>query len=230
MKTIIKVLLLIGLLSFSASMTLAQSNSQEVFFAKVYSTLGLDTAVHSIDLLSEGLSFPDFTENELTIKPVYSTKPVGRFTITAAITKNNAVIESKQIRLFIHKFAEVLIVNDRVSRFQEIAESAVSLERREITDLRELPLTSIEPLAGQRAKRNLMKGTILTTGDIEPLPAIMAHRDINLIYVSGLCRVTSQGESLQDGKVGDFIKVKNKSSGKIVIARVIDETAASVGP
>jgi flagella basal body P-ring formation protein FlgA len=230
MKTWIKVLLIIGLLSFTASMSLAQPTANEIAINKVYALYSLDKENYSIEVLSDGLTTEGVSELDIEVKPLYQTTPLGRFTIVATVTKSGKVLESRQIRLFIRKFANVLVATDRISRLGELSEESILIERKEITDLREQPLTEIKSLSGQRARRNLAKGIILTTGDIEPLPAVKSHRDIHLIYVSGLCRVTSKGETLQDGQIGEFIKVRNKSSGKIVLARVVDETTAAVGP
>ena len=48
--------------------------------------------------------------------------------------------------------------------------------------------------------------------------------------VDGLCRITSAGVSLQSGMAGDYVKVKNKGSGKIILARVVDGAAVAVDP
>lgn len=223
MKTFIKVLLLIGLLTFPAA-------ANEVLINKVFTTFGLDKSEYSVEVISAGLLTNEFTENEIELKSLYNTPPLGRFAIVATITKDNVVVESRQVRLFIHKFANVVVANDRISRFTELSEISVSIIRKDISDLREQPVTSMTAIKEHRARRNLIKGAILTTADIESIPAIKLHQAIHLVYVNGLCRVTSQGEALQDGRVGDFIKVKNKSSGKIIVARVVDETAVSVGP
>jgi flagella basal body P-ring formation protein FlgA len=230
MKTLIKTLLLIGLLSFAASFAMAQSAVKDALIAEVLSTLKLDTAVYAIEILSDGFTEQDLSGTEINIKPLYHITPLGRFTVQATIVKNGATVESKQVRLFIHKYANVAVVNDRISRFAELNEKSVSIEKRDITDLREQPLVSIEEIKGNRARRNLIQGTILTSGDIESIPVIKSHTDIHIIYASGLCRVTSQGQALQDGRIGDFIKIKNKSSGKIVFARVIDDKTAAVAP
>ncbi len=230
MKTLIKVLLLIGLLTFSAAVCIAESAANEVLINKVLATFSLDRSAYVVEVLSAEFITKDFTENEIELKSLYSTEPLGRFAVVATITKNKVIVESRQVRLFIHKFDSVVVANDRIARFAELSENSVSIIRKDISDLREQPVLSIATVKGNRTRRNIIKGAVLTMADIEPMPVIKSHQDIHLVYVSGLCRVTSQGEALQDGRVGDFIKVKNKSSGKIVMARVVDETVASVGP
>ena len=230
MNTLFKILLLIGLLSFTASAVLAESSVNEELTAEIYSALKLDTAVYTVEILSGGFTEQDISGAKIKIKPLYNNAPLGRFAITASLVKNGTTIESKQVRLFIHKYANVVAANDRISRFDELNEKSITIERRDITNLKEQSLVSIDEIKGNRARRNLAKGTVLTTGDVELIPLIKSHTDIHIIYASGLCRVTSQGQALQDGQIGDFIKVKNKSSGKIVFARIVDDKTAAVAP
>ena len=230
MKTLIKVLLLIGLLSFTASAAFAETSINSALAAEIFSTLKLDTAIYAVEILTDEFAGQDMSGAEFKIKPVYNTIPQGRFTVAAVLVRNGITIKSKQLRLFIHKYANVAVARDRISRFDELSEKTILFEKREITNLSEIPLVSLEEIKSNRARRNLVKGTILTSGDVETIPVIKTHTDIHIIYSSGLCRVTSQGQALQDGRIGDFIKIKNKSSGKIVFARVIDNKTAAVAP
>ena len=88
----------------------------------------------------------------------------------------------------------------------------------------------MEEIEGYRTKRNLRRGTILTTAAIEPIPDIEAGRELSIVYIGGLCRITTAGVALQSGMAGDYVKVKNKGSGKIILARVVDGTAVAVDP
>ena len=230
MKTLIKIFLLIGLLSFTAIASFAETSANEVLTAEIYSTLNLDTAVYAVEILSGGFTEQDMSKAEIKIKPFYNNAPLGRFALTATLFRNGTAIESQQVRLFIHKYANVAVVNDRITRFDELTEKSILIEKREITSLSETPLVSLDEIKGTRARRNLAKGTVLTSGDVELIPTVRSNTDIHIIYSNGLCRVTSQGQALQDGRIGDYIKIKNKSSGKIVFARIVDEKTATITP
>ena len=65
-----------------------------------------------------------------------------------------------------------------------------------------------------------------------PVPGGLGTRPTRLsfVYIDGLCRITATGVALQSGMAGDYVKVKNKGSGKIILARVVDGTAVAVDP
>ena len=65
---------------------------------------------------------------------------------------------------------------------------------------------------------------------MEQVPDVESGREVSIVYNAGPCRISALGVVLQKGMAGDYIKVKNKSSGKIVLARVVDESAVAVDP
>ena len=65
---------------------------------------------------------------------------------------------------------------------------------------------------------------------LERIPDIERGRDVAIVYIEGMCRISADGRTMQSGQAGDYIKVKNKTSGKIILARVVDATAVAVDP
>ncbi|MEE8575977.1 MAG: flagellar basal body P-ring formation chaperone FlgA, partial [candidate division Zixibacteria bacterium] len=85
-------------------------------------------------------------------------------------------------------------------------------------------------IVGQRSKRPLRQGSIVTTDLVEPVPAIESGSIVSIVYSTGLCTVTAEGKAMSDGCAGEIIKVRNKSSGKVISARVIDERSVAINP
>jgi len=128
------------------------------------------------------------------------------------------------------RYESVLVLTDRIRRHETLGPEKFALKEMDVTSLREKPITSATSLADMRTRRNLRRGDILTSGDIEPIPDIESGRDVTIVYSSGLCRITTEGRTLQSGMAGEYVKVKNKSSCKIIIARVVNGTAVAVDP
>lgn len=123
-----------------------------------------------------------------------------------------------------------MVAGERIKRFDNISLALVSIERKDITTLRQDPLVSLKSVTNMRARRNIAKNRVLTKADIELKPVVKSYSDVHIIYVSGLCRITAEGKALQDGQTGELIRVKNKSSGKIVFARIVDKNLVQVDP
>lgn len=190
----------------------------------------LDTSSYEIEILSNRLKAASVSADNIAIRPLTPKEPLGLFTVMVKVTEGGEVLESGQVRMKIRQFADVVVMSDRIRSREPLTKDKLTIKRMEITSLLEKPLRSIENLGGYRAKRNLNKGKILTTSAIEPMPDIERGREVSIVYVDGLCRITAVGVALQSGMAGEYVKVKNKASGKIIVARVVDETAVAVSP
>ncbi len=190
----------------------------------------LDTANYRFELVSNRLKSTEVDLEDLSLTPMTQKQPLGLYSVKVSVMKDGRMVESDQVRLRIRKFREVLVSLDRIGRGDELSFDKVALRRMDVTDLHELPLLSVAELEGLRARRNLRRGSILTSGDVEPVPDVEVGRDVTIVYDDGLCRVTAEGTALQAGMAGEYVKVKNKGSRKIVIARVVDQTAVAIDP
>lgn len=190
----------------------------------------LDTNLYQIDILTNRLKSADISLDQLTLRPLSPKEPLGLFSMMADVKNDGVLLESSQIRLKIRKYADVLVLLESVRRSKSIMPKQLLLKRMEVTSLRQRPLVDLSELDGYRAGRNLKRGAILTADALEQIPDIESGRDVTIVYIDGLCRISADGRTLQAGQAGDYIRVKNKGSGKIILARVIDATAVAVDP
>ncbi len=223
--TLFVCLFLLSMVSTGLALT-----SDEAIRSKVVAMYDLDTNQYQIDILTNRLKSADISLNQLTLRPLSPKEPLGLFSMMADVKRDGVLFESGQIRLKIRKYADVLVLLDNVRRSRSIAPEQLTLKRMEVTSLRQRPLVDLSELEGSRAGRNLKRGAILTADDLEQIPDIENGRDVSIVYIDGLCRISADGRTLQAGQAGDYIRVKNKASGKIILARVIDATAVAVDP
>lgn len=227
-KFTITILVCLTLLAVTSSVSALTSD--EAIRSKVAAMYNLDTTQYQIDILTNRLKSADISLNQLTLRPLSPKEPLGLFSMMADVKNDGVLFESSQIRLKIRKYADVLVLLEKVRRSKSITAKQLLLKRMEVTSLRQRPLVDLSELEGSRAGRNLKRGAILTAEDLEPIPDIERGRDVTIVYNEGMCRISADGRALQAGQAGDYIKVKNKSSGKIILARVINATAVAVDP
>ena len=94
-------------------------------------------------------------------------------------------------------------------------------------------LSSADTIRGKRARVTLMPGQVVTSNDVEAVPVenpvlIRPHDVVRLVASLGPLRVTAVGEALQDGRAGQFIRVRNVDSNHTVLGRVVDRTSVEV--
>jgi len=197
---------------------------------KIVAMYNLDSRSNKIEILSNPLKSAAVTADNITVHPLTSKEPLGMFTVMVRVSQGGEVVESGQVRMKIRRFADVLVLSGKIRSREPLYRDRLVIRRMDITSLREKPLKTIDEIEGYRARRNLRKGKILTASAIEPIPDIETGRELSIVYVDGLCRVTSTGVALQSGVVGEYVKVKNNGSGKIILGRVIDGSTVAVDP
>ncbi len=84
-------------------------------------------------------------------------------------------------------------------------------------------ITEIENAVGKVAKRDIKKGMILKNSLLKPDYKVKRRKNVKIIYRNKNINIELVGLALEDGAVGDVIKVKNISSGKVILCKVIKE-------
>ncbi len=218
-------MVLLPLLVSAGGMSAEQAVSNEL--VRMYQ---LDTTIYKVEVTSLHLKSADIASGEVSLQPLSQKEPLGLFTVIARITKDGEVVETGQVRFTIRKFADVLVTTDRIKRHDTFSSQNLTLRRMEITSLQERPLTDMAKLEGTWCTRNLRKGSILLSNAVEPVPDVEAGREVTIVYTNGLCQVSTTGIALQPGRAGDYVRVKNKSSSKIIYARIVDSKVVAVDP
>jgi flagella basal body P-ring formation protein FlgA len=224
------VFLLAVVFTLALASTAIAASCDRVIVEKMTTMYSLDTSSYEIEILSNPLKTASTNADNIAIRPLTQKEPLGLFTVMVKVIEEGDVVESGQVRMKIRQFDDVIVLSDKIKSREPLSKDKLVIKRMEITSLHEKPLRSIKALNDYRTKRNLKKGTILTTAAIELKPDIEPGREVSIVYVDGLCRVTTAGVALQSGLAGEYVKVKNKTSGKIIVARIVDETAVAVDP
>ena len=89
-----------------------------------------------------------------------------------------------------------------------------------------LPMVSL-PGQQVRVKKRLTKGKILYQHDIEPLPAVLRDKPVNVRFISGKVHLEFQATSLDDAGIGEYVYIE-KSDGKKLKAKVIHKNLVEI--
>jgi flagella basal body P-ring formation protein FlgA len=222
------VVFLTAIMSLAATASAVDTN--DAIVQAVMDKYGMDPKDYHVEINSNQLKTRMVLPGDLTFRAFSPKEPLGPFTIEVTIAHEGKTIEEGQVRLRIRKYAEVVVANDRIGRHEELATTQFKIERMDVTSLREQPVKSFDQLEGQRTRRNLRRGTILTTGAIEPVPDIEVGGEVTILYADTWGTITAPGKALQDGWSGDRIRVKNLASNKIIEAEVETADQVRVGP
>jgi flagellar basal body P-ring formation protein FlgA len=172
-----------------------------------------------------GLSLP---AGDLRVELQTRSAAAGSLLLSARIGAPGAATRETWVRVRASLYAEVAVAARPIARGQSLGPDDVRLERRQIQRLTPEPVRGVQELDGMRARRPLAKGAILTSDAVEAVPLVQRGDPIQLVAVRGTLRVSVEAQALEDGVRGKRIRVKNLSSGKVVVAEVSGPREATV--
>ncbi len=109
----------------------------------------------------------------------------------------------------------------RKQRGEEITESDITHELVAQNEVGNRAVYSSGDLVGMVAKGRLNMGRMMNVGDVERKRIVEKGSMISVTYNSHLIEVKITGKALEDGAVGDVIRVRNNKSGVIIQAEVM---------
>jgi flagella basal body P-ring formation protein FlgA len=77
-----------------------------------------------------------------------------------------------------------------------------------------------EDVVGMMAVRTLLPGLSIPLAALSPPRLVRAGATVKMIYIDGGLTITATADALQDGVVGQTVKLRNEDSGITVSGRV----------
>ena len=150
----------------------------------------------------------------------------GTVQLKVGIYQDNQLVQTIGVSVDVRIWRRVFVTNRRVAAGEALTDEVVRIDRRALSGRAAVDFA--DTISGQSTRRTLRAGTVVLRSDVaEPKPAqreiVIRNRDaVVLTARKGNLAVTLLGaEALQQGRIGDTIRVKNPQSGKIISARVV---------
>ena len=117
----------------------------------------------------------------------------------------------------------------RYIKFGEIIQSDdLNNLKVKLDTIKNSDINSTIEVIGMQAKRYISAGSIIRRSDVANPPVIKNADPVNIIYSSGSINLKTSGTALRAGAVGDMIKVKNGTSGIVVLGQIINNNTVQV--
>ncbi len=119
-------------------------------------------------------------------------------------------------------YDKVLLVTNDIGVDHRLTADDLRLEEREVDDTALSYFHNIQEVIGKVPSRFLKVGEVLRTGMVKMPLVIEMYGPVNIVVNMRGIKVKAEGTALQKGRVGDYIRVKNTRSGKVMRGKVID--------
>lgn len=182
------------------------------------------------DKVVRDISTPEYiilnSDEKVTIKPIGEKIKPGHNSVSFIIEKNNKQIASRPAKFFLDVYTTIPCAARPLNRGEVLTPEKVSFEKKNLAYLPEdiwdgksgpwrikIPIGTHEPITLQR---------------LEPVPAVTKGQKVNLIYSGRNIFLRTLALAVEDGKIGDIIKVLNLQSKRYVFGKIINNETVEV--
>lgn len=194
-----------------------------------YLQTGGETRRHTIESINvpAGLRLPD---GRITYRV---TLPNGvRFSkgtlVNVDVLLNGRKYTTMRCLMRVRAYDMMVVANKQLVQGTEITAQDLRIDEREYKGENWTYFTDVKQVLGKVARRGIGQGEIVTSRNIQNAVIIHSGDLIDLTAVVNGIRVTTQGKAMENGREGDYIKVKNLASNKVVRGKVIDKNNVEI--
>jgi flagella basal body P-ring formation protein FlgA len=154
---------------------------------------------------------------------IVPTKSIGQlgFRFTASNLETDETVNF-EVTANIEEWREVPVAAKSIGKGSVIDPADVQMARLNITELPKDAAIELENIYGLSATQSINLGEVFRKSKLLIPPVITAGSPVTMVYRSGALEATASAVALESGAMGDEIKVRNNSSKKILIGKVIE--------
>lgn len=206
---------------FLVSPLYAQSYSkeelQELAVSYVADQLGPShPETRQLNALTLDSRIPDRSCQSQPILTIPTEPPFNR-QVTVQVKCDDTNSWSQYVHVRVVELSAVVVASENLARGEVIQDHHLSLILKPKHFVRVQHLQDTQLLIGSRSKRNIRSGFPISMNQI---CMVCKGDNVTIFAVIRGLKIKASGLALEDGTLGEQIKVKNKKSGKILNARV----------
>ena len=123
---------------------------------------------------------------------------------------------SLYVPVTVERYAEVVVASRSLGRQQTLSGSDLRLERIQTSRHAGSYFEDPREVIGQQTRRHIRAGQILGTQHITEREVVARGQRVTILAGTGSISIRMHGEALEGGTLGERIRVRNASSGRVV--------------
>ncbi len=152
----------------------------------------------------------------------------GSHSAELVATSQKGSTSTVKVKLYVDSFNEVLIASRAVARGEILREGDFERARLNVRSVPAKAAVNEADILGFEAKRAISAGRIIQSEDLKLPNVIQAGKQVTLKYEKGRLVATVLVIALESGAAGDYIRVRNEDSKKVITAKVVSEGLVEV--
>jgi len=137
-------------------------------------------------------------------------------------------VRSVRVSARVSVYGDVVVAKQYLKKHQEIRETDLQVLNRDLSLLPPDVVTEMTEVLGKRTTLSINRYETLRRSMVEEPPLIRKGDRVLLLVESPFFRITALGESKEEGRRGERVKMLNLSSKKEVYGRVLDSRTVAI--
>lgn len=193
---------------------------EESLARQVIDRYQLDSTRVRITLVRSDVTCDDVSGLEVKARPLTQSDPRGRFPMRVELLRDGTMVGCGTISLDVRIYADLPVPAQSIPRHRALSPDVFEYKRFDVTSITEKILDDVSQISGCRAKQNLVAGKWISANRIEKIPDVENGAPVTIVGSGPLFDIRVRGTALQNGVIGEKIKVKNIDSRKIVVGTI----------
>ena len=153
---------------------------------------------------------------------------IGDSIFTVGIYDDGTLLREERVHVRMEVAMDVVVSTKFLPRDTVINTDDVKLVRKWFNQSPQNILTHIEDVIDKQPYSDIRQNMEIKRNMLRSAKTIKRGKMVKIVLENGPLTIMTVGLSEEDGSRGDFIKVKNISSNKIVHAKVIDDSSVRI--
>ena len=207
---------------------LSEGDIKGIFLKEFREKLGLkDAEVRLEKFRVEPRNFELKKDQSIRLEWINPPRP-GSNTAVITYTGENGTTQTLRVWGFVEVLKKVPVVAKPIQAGEILREEYVSLELRELSRLPHDVIFDISLALGKEVRTSLRPGMVLRTSHLQLPVVVKRNEEVEIIARGKNFIVKAKGIALENGRLGEVIRVRNKESNKVVFGKVVGERQVEV--
>jgi flagella basal body P-ring formation protein FlgA len=179
-----------------------------------------DLRLHLPTSAANGI-IPMLSVEQMTVEP-----GTGRF--SAVVAWGNGADDRMRLAGRVERMTQVPVLSGRVMRGEIIDEANIVWQSLPETRLPRTTITDMDMIVGMSAKRALAPGAPIAAADVRRPLLVNRGETVTMMLTTPTMQLTAKGRALQNGSIGDIVRISNLQTNTVVDAVVTGPGQARV--
>ena len=178
------------------------------------------------------MKFPEISFQSSTVKAKFEyieNKSSSIQKLDILFYDNNELVRKIEIPFKIKIQREVVVANREIPPNSILKDDDLITISREVEDINQI-FSEIYDAVGKLSNRRIAKGEIIQKRDLQQPKVIKRGQNVSIEVISGNVRIYTNGTAIQDGSIGDVIRVRrdNEDHKSTIEGTVVGENLVQI--